>query len=641
MAGVQRIPSIGGAQSAPPPPPWSLYTVKYRPGVGHYQGAERGSLRHGDGLQTWECSRHMGTEYAGEWKDDTAHGKGRLSLLPDALVCEGGWRSGRLHGWGCRVTLPDHSVFTGVFRDGLPDGPDCEWLKKSGNVRFKGSYARGKALKGKVEDKASIDDEKEWRASGTDASWDWPTLLSVEILATEKQVEETLTCDTWINERTEDLRGLWDKRQDIVMEFVKRYEFETENKEPVTTNSLRALAIKIFEKMPSGYLFSQTRILANIEAKRRASVRSKNKDADEDFMALVMEADEQCPLAGKNAFHWQKKISTLKSLAEGQHPNYHRELLMGRVEEVDADTVTNADLHLDLTKPPCNPGDMEYVAKLPCADTSKMMKTYNGERFPRKYVDRYCGHVLRSIKSRVDASVENLLGDDSEEISEKLIRHRMHGDAEGKGCQRSVSGGATHDLSDICTHVPAYSMKGDFDPILLAGQRLNQVDYKLGPKPEPKEGEEDLPIENFPQRSFKLNYTPRPGEIDSGSGSFRVSPGRSQAESKRLTSPRQLRSASPREKKNSPNIGIFHAEGATTPPKTPLSRPGTSSSLKRPQWDSEGMLLPGYQRKKGMIPEVRTPFLFCFRFSSRILNFSVFVCVLGLHSCRYIRLPAF
>lgn len=226
------------------------------------------------------------------------------------------------------------------------------------------------------------------------------------------------------------------------------------------------------------------------------------------------------------------------------------------------------------------------------------------------HVDRYCGHVLRSIKPRVNSSVENLLGDDKEEISEKLIRHRMHGDTDGKGCQRSVSGGATHDLSDICTHVPAYSMKGYFDHILLAGQRLNQVHYKFGPKPELKEGKEDRPIEDLPQRSFKLNYTSRPGEIDSGSGFFRVSPGRSQTESKNSSIPR--RSASQSEKAVSPTIGVFNADGATTPPKTPLSRPGTSSSLNRPQWDSEGMLLPGYQRKKGMIPEVRTRFLLCF-----------------------------
>jgi hypothetical protein len=38
--------------------------------------------------------------------------------------------------------------------------------------------------------------------------------------------------------------------------------------------------------------------------------------------------------------------------------------------------------------------------------------------------------------------------------------------------------------------------------------------------------------------------------------------------------------------------------------QSPQSIPGTSLSNNKPEWDSDGMMLPGFQRKVGIVPEV-------------------------------------
>jgi len=575
--------------------PWEQYIPVLRPGIGHYQGSVKGGWRHGVGVQTWETGRRMGSVYAGEWKDDAAHGKGRMDVMPDQLVAEGGWKCSRLHGFGCKILLPDGSVFYGVFRDGMPHGPDCEWRRPSSLLFFKGRFARGRALHGLVENGKRPDADQAWEANGTDTTWDWTVLVGLEILATETEVAETLSAKEWVGRRTEELRGLWDTKQEMVLEFAKRYAYEPEEGEGLTSCSLGDLATCMWDHMPASHLFAQTRTLAIIHAKKRASVRKEAKMSHDDFMAHVMKADEQCSLVGKNSFHAKKTAAAIEALADRQHPQFSREILVGRVEEMEPDSVTHADLHLDITQPPCKPGDMEYVAKLPFGDTCKIMKTHNGERFSRKYVDRYCGHALREVKTRVDASVQNLLGNDDEEMSERMIRYRMHGGQSGKGCPKTVSGGASHDLSDICTHIPAFSGEGDFKPILLAGQRLNQVDYELDPKPVQKEGSEGLlPSE----RSFKLKFTPRPGAIDLVTGSFRVSPVRSPNNMKPCLSTSQNKLSFGAADRQASPIGFFQPDASSPQTRTPSSY----TQKKMQQWESEGMMLPGYQR---MIPEVR------------------------------------
>jgi hypothetical protein len=359
----------------------------------------------------------------------------------------------------------------------------------------------------------------------------------------------------------------------MVLEFAKRYDYKEENV-AFSVGSIRALATQMWDKMPSSHLFAQTRALANIHAKQRAQVRSRERGAEEDFMALVKEAEIRCPLTGEKSFHAQKKNAAVKSLAEYQHPKYKGELLVGRVEQVEADKLTKADLHIDLTKPPCNPGDLEYVARIPFAGLSKAIKAYNGQAGARKYVDRYCGHTLRSVEPRVDISVENILGDsnkDDDVTSEKLIHYRMNGGTEGKGCQRSVRAGAAHDLYDICSHVPSYSDEG-FDQILLAGQRFSSVEFQLGPKLNTADTRDE--------RSVKLRHLPTTRENmleRPASGTFQVSTGKNRKSGKKSLSPLA---------------------------QSPQSIPGTSLSNNKPEWDSDGMMLPGFQRKVGIVPEV-------------------------------------
>jgi len=553
---MARLPTTTPSAGEQHEPPWVAHAPVYRPGVGHYQGSVRGSARHGAGVQTWECCRHLGSVYAGEWRDDTAHGDGSLTIMPGNIVARGRWKAGRMHGSGCRVALLDGSSFSGAFRNGLPDGPDCEWY--TGSLRFRGRYAKGRALHGTVvdEQKSILDPyangASAWTANGKDGRWDWGMLIGLETLVTDGDVEEMLRPNDWIKSRTEELKILWDARPEIVLEFAERYAFKVpEEGAAFSAGNLGALAIRMWDQIPSAHLFTQTQALATVEAKHRASCRLQVKDAQEAFLQLAMKADEDCTLLSRNR---QQTYSTSSSLGVNQHAKFFREQLVGRAAEMEADSATGADLHIDLTKPPCNPGDMEYVARVPFKDTSKIVKTYNGEPHPRKYVDRYCGHVLRPITARVDASVENLLGDE-EEVSEKLIRHRMHGNTPGKGCPKMVSGGASNDLVDVSMHIPSFSNVNSFEPILLAARRLSQVDYLLGPKPV-QENADDIDNAEQSERSFKLVCSPRRG--DAGPGTFQVATGAS-------------------------------------------SRPGTSS---RNNWESGGMLLPGFQREFGKIPEV-------------------------------------
>jgi hypothetical protein len=95
-----------------------------------------------------------------------------------------------------------------------------------------------------------------------------------------------------------------------------------------------------------------------------------------------------------------------------------------------------------------------------------------------------------------------------------------------------------------------------FEPILLAARRLSQVDYLLGPKPA-QENADDIDNAEQSERSFKLVCSPRLG--DAGAGTFQVATGAS-------------------------------------------SWPATKS---RNNWESGGMLLPGFQRDIGKIPEVK------------------------------------
>jgi len=580
-----RTPSAPAAHVAP----WAACAPVYRPGVGHYQGSMRGGARHGDGAQTWECCRRLGSVYAGQWRDDTAHGDGSLTIMPDQIVAHGAWRAGRMHGSGCRVALPDGSSFSGAFRDGLPDGPDCEWYQAADRLRFRGRYAKGRALRGEVVDekKSLLDSDgagepSVWAADGKDRRWDWGMLIGLEALVTDGDVEEMLRPDDWIKSRTADLTSLWDSRQEMVLGFVERYAFELEEGVPFSAGNLGALATRMWDQIPSAHLFTQTQALATIDAKHSASCRAQVKEAEDDFLELAMKADEDCAFFGRNSFHSRQHSSTRSSLGVNQHAKFFGELLVGRAEEIEADGATGADLLVDLTRPPCKPGDMEYVAKVPFKDTSKIMKTYNGEQHPRKFVDRYCGHVLRPIKPRVDASVENLLGDD-EEISEKMIRHRMHGDTNGKGCPKVVSGGASNDLVDASMHIPAYSDKSYFDPIILASRRLGQVDYMLGPKPA-RENTEDQENAVESERSFKLVCSQGSGD---GAGTFQVATCKAQGAVEKSDSKRI------RADRSSPGVSVKSS-----------SSWGAHRSEHSVRWSSEGMLLPGFQREIGKIPEV-------------------------------------
>jgi len=545
---AERVPSRAPG-AAPAATEEKLF---FRPGLGHYEGPLKNGMRHGSGTQTWEFGARMGSRYAGEWKDDSAHGKGTLTVSPDGLVAEGGWRAGRLHGWSSSVLLAGGECFYGVFRNGLPDGPDCEWTRPSRKQRFKAKYVRGRPVHGVLEDNSTLEPAvSEWRA-GADKSWDWETIVGLEMLApTPEDVQGALNGTEWVERRTEELSALWKADHAMVLEFARRYQWEPEQEGMAFTAAcLGELAAKMWERTPSAHMFASTRTLGKIRARARAVARATSEESDELFMESVVHANEHCTLAGNKSFHAQKCTATVKSLNQAQHPHFFRELLVGRAEQVEG---ANAGLLLDLTSVPYKHGDMEYVAKIPFGNSSKISKTSHSEGFPRKYVDRLCGHTLRRIHPRVDVSIGNLLGNEDEDISEKLIQYRMHGASPTRGCQRSVSGGSSHDLSGTCTHIAAYSGKSDFESIRVASESLSQAQYEIGPKVLDAEGKED------PERQRSMSL--------------------------------RLPTASPMDWPSSKNP--THSEKLAT------------GSDMQPKYSMRGgMLLPGFQRKPTMIPEV-------------------------------------
>ncbi len=557
-AEMERTPSGEAAARVPSrapdgAPAAAEEELVFRPGLGHYQGPLKNGMRHGSGTQTWEVGARMGSRYAGEWKDDSAHGKGTLTVSPDGLVAEGGWRAGRLHGWSSSVILAGSESFHGVFRNGLPDGPDCEWNRPSHKQRFKGKYVRGVPVHGVLEDSSTLEPAvTEWRA-GTDKSWDWETIVGLEMLVpTLQDVEGTLNGAEWVERRTQELSALWRADHAMVLEFARRYEWESQEEGAAFTAAcLGELAAKMWERTPSAHLFASTRTMGKIRARERAVARATSEESAELFMESVLHANEHCPMAGNKSFHVQKTTATVNSLKQAQHPRFSRELLVGRVEQVEG---ANAGLLLDLTSVPYKRGDMEYVAKIPFGNSSKIAKASHREGFPRKYVDRLCGHKLRSIHPRVDVSIGNLLGNEDDDISEKLIQYRMHGASPASGCQRSVSGGSSHDLAGTCTHIAAYSDKGDFEYIRVASERLSQAQYEIGPKVLDAEGKQDPER----QRSINLRF-PAVLPMDCSSSKEHTATSQSQ------------------------NMAT-----------------GTDAQYSM----LGGMLLPGVQRKPAMIPEV-------------------------------------
>jgi hypothetical protein len=573
--------------------------IELLPGIGHYQGQKKNGRRHGEGLQTWECGRFIGSVYEGEWRDDQAHGRGRLAVMPSGLVATGLWRMGRLHGCDCRVAMPDGSVFTGVFREGLPSGSDCSWIRSTSHFS-KGTYNQGRAMSGLVNDTDA------WEATDKDITWDWSTMMDLGDLLTDENVHTTLNESEWVAHRTEELRGLWQASPEMVLQLADRYGCVLGEDEPFAVDNLVALASKMWECTPSGHLFCNSRTIASNDARHRATMRSKIKRAGEDFLALVEQEDMQ--LHDKSS-RGKMRSETEKSLAESQHPKFLAEVLVGRVERIPADSDTKADLHLDLTKPPCKPGDMEYVVRKPCREPC-MIKTLHRDKLVREYVDRYCGHTFRPIKPRVDASLENILGRqyDDDELLYRLSDYRKHGGEKGKGCPQTISVGVLHDLSDGCTHLSSYAQDKEFDSILQSCHRLNHVDYELEPKSAQilSEGEDGA---SEPDRKWKLRYNP----VRDDSELLRVPSQRKEhvVSAERSTSPRNI-SVSPSQMHNAPAMesrtsksGIDVFDGTD-----PSSRPGTSSTLgttdtvqSNPAWITEGLILPG-KIKKGMVAEV-------------------------------------
>ena len=539
----------------------------FRPGVGHYDGGVKGSLRHGHGVQTWECGAQMGSRYAGEWRDDRAHGKGTLTVRPGRLVANGTWRAGRLHGWSSSVHLDEGQTFHGVFRDGLPHGPDCVWTRPSSKQRFTGKYLRGCVVHGVLEDNSALEPHvSEWHC-GEDKSWDWVGAVGLEMLMpTAKEVEETLSETEWMKRRTDELGALWQADQAAVLELVQRYQWEPEEEgSPFTSMCLGALAGKMWQRTPSAHMFAQTRTLGKLKAQERGAARTASKDSMERFMEQVNQANEHCTFAGSMSSHVHKISDTVESLKQAQHPRFFREVLVGRAAEVHADScgLAVAGLHLDLTSAPCKPGDMEYLARLPYGNSSKIASARPGNAFPRKYVDRLCGHTLRQVQPRVDVSVQNLLGHPDEDVPEVLIRYRMHGASSTTGCQQSVSGGSSHDLSGTCSHLASYSDSKDFAGFHMASECLRQVRYEMGPKLLDAEGKQSQETE----RSLRLR-TPAvgaggaPGGTSHASLSSRLANGKEHDSTTRDTM--------------GEHMGDLY----------------------------EGMSLPGIQRKHDMVPEV-------------------------------------
>ena len=583
-AAPQRSLSQGTATSVlTPRPAWEGQPLVLIPHVGHYQGECRevsgGVRRHGAGAQMWECGRSMGAVYAGEWKDDTAHGSGRLAM-PSGLVVQGSWRLGRLHGWGCTVTGPDGSSFTGGFHKGLPHGPDCVWVRPQGHAspgRFRGRYDQGRALHGVVDGGVDV----EWASTDEKQPWGWTTTIGIHELVGNPELEAQLNADQWVQQRAGELRMLWQKHPDIVRTIKDRYAFNPEDGEgplPFTQDRLEALAEHMWDCVPSADLFQLTRTMAATAAKQRALLRSQAAQADTDFMALVLEADCSCELAGKNAFHAQKAQNVQKALAESQHPHFFRNVLMGRVAEVETDRKTTADLLLDLTAPPYKEGDMEYVARRPFQESIGVKKIVNGKLSPQKFVQRYCGHTVRPIKPRVEAAVQLPGGEqvNDEEMNEKKIEYRLHGGT-GRGCPKIVSGGALHDLSDVCTHVPTFQADGDFNPVLLAGERWKQADYVLGPSQGDSQTLRPLKLKHRNSNSADSSSALAASEL-----SFQVQT----ADENQASNPSRVSSRPHTSHKMAP-----------APMLNPWSTP------KALNWDSDGLMLPGKSRGDGMIPE--------------------------------------